>query len=139
MSQLGRKIRQKLAAQVDFLTQFPGDIVPDVAVPGVQMPYLVITSADGIPEHGLNGVIMHIRETVTIEVVATTRAQAEDRLDWIREKLKGTSWTTVPVDSYRVNFWRVDNHSDRADAVLDGDDSLTRYVTLTVTGSTSKV
>jgi hypothetical protein len=135
MSQLARKLRQKLVSEPDFLQHFPGDMSPDVAAPGIQSPYIVSTNADAEVEYNLAGNPVQIMETVVLEVVGGTRAQAESCLDWLRSKLKPPAWSTLPDDGWRVNYWRLRSYSDRAEIAVDGDDSSIRTVSLTVVGS----
>ena len=137
MSQLAKKIRQRLLAESDFHQQFPGDMSPDIASPGVTSPYLVVTSASAEIDYMLSGLINEIVETVVIEIVALTRAQAEQRLEWVREKLKPPSWVTVQSGPWCVNYWRVTSYTDNAEIAVDGDDSSIRTVSLTVIGSIS--
>jgi len=139
MSQLGKQIRKLFIREADFPTLFPGDMHPDLASPGTPMPYIVVTQSENVVNYDINGLESHIVETMTMMLVCHTRAEAENRLDWVRKQLRPPSWKAVPLDSatseYTINYWRLDSFTDGLDVAVEGDDSAIRTVSCTVTGS----
>jgi hypothetical protein len=136
MSILARQIRRRFLLESDFLDKFPGDMSPDMASPGTRMPYLVTISTDSIVNYGLSGHEEYVNETLSFDIVANTRAEAEDRLEWVREKLRYPAWKLVPdAGNYVLNYWRLDSFSDGVDTAVEGDDAGIRTVTINISGN----
>ena len=123
----------------DYLTMFPGDMQPDMASPGTPIPYIVTTGSEATVSYDLHGLESHIVEAMTFMVVCQTRADAEQRLDWLRHALRPPSWILIPFNAgfgeYVTNYWRLETYSDGVDIYIEGDDSALRTVSLTMTGS----
>jgi len=139
MSQLGKLIRRRLMMEPDYATVFPGDMHPDVAAPGTPIPYIVTTGSEAVVNYDLHGMESHIVEAFTMMVVCQTRAEAEEKLDWLRHVLRPPSWTVIPFNAafgeYVTNYWRLESYSDGSDVAVEGDDSTLRTVSLNITGS----
>lgn len=138
MSQLGKQLRRRFHMEPDFLTMFPGDLQPDIAAPGTPVPYMVVVQSENVVNYDLVGLESHIIETTTITAVCGTRAEAEACCSWVRDKLRPPSWSNVATDtgsSYLLMWWRLDTFTDTSDAAVDGDDSIVRIVSFTVTGN----
>ena len=136
MSQLGKQIRKRFLMESDFKTFFPGDMQPDLAVPGTPIPYLVITQSENVVSYDIHGLETNTVETMTLMLVASTRHEAENCLEWLRHMLRPPSWRPVADDGdYLINYWRLDSFSDGSDIAVEGDDSVPRTVSLTITGN----
>ena len=136
MSLLAKQIRKRFLMELDFVAKFPGDMSPDMASPGVKTPYIVTLSSDSIVNYNLSGHEEYVNETLSFDIVASTRAEAEDRLDWVREKLRYPGWKMVQdAGKYHLNYWRIDSFSDGIDTAVEGDDVGVRTVTINVSGN----
>ena len=125
--------------ETDYLTMFPGDMQPDMASPGTRIPYIVTTGSEATVNYDLHGLESHIVEAMTMMVVCHTRADAEEKLEWLRHVLRPPSWILIPFNTgfgeYVTNYWRLETYSDGVDISIEGDDSALRTVSLTLTGS----
>lgn len=133
MSLLAKAVRSYLAGQVDFATQFPGGIHPDVAPAGKPMTYGVTTAATSNRKRYLDGSVYGREETCVLIITDPDRTNCEAVADWVAGKLEVQGgWSAVA--SPTVKYWMVTNQSDAAEVLLDGTDESIRQVTLEVTG-----
>ena len=141
MSQLARMVRARLRQETDYDVRVPGDLAPDVSEAGVPTPYLVCTQSESIVVYDLSGLESHITETCTILIVASSRQEANDLNQWIREQLRPPGWRNVSTDpgsDYVLLSMRVESFtSSGAEPNVDGDDTLARTCTLSVSGTFS--
>jgi hypothetical protein len=136
MSILAKQVRKRFLMEPDYLTLFPGDLSPDLASPGVRMPYMVTTASESVITYGINGQEEFATEILAFEIVAHTRAEADERAEWVRDKLANRSWGVVATDGrYTISSWRLDTMTEGVYPMVDGDDCGARTVTMTMTGT----
>ena len=136
MSILAKQVRKRFLMEPDYLTLFPGDLSPDLASPGVRMPYMVTTASESVITYGINGHEEFVTEIMAFEIVAHTRAEADERAEWVRDKLANHSWKLVATDGrHFISFWRLDTMTEGVYPMVDGDDCGARTVTMTMTGT----
>lgn len=136
MSILAKQIRKRFTLESDFLSVFPGDLSPDLASPGVPMPYMVTTASESLITYRIDGREDFVTEILSFEIVANTRAEADACAEWVRDKLAGHSWKLVANDGkYTITMWRMDTMTEGFYPMVDGDDMGARTVTITVTGT----
>lgn len=133
MSQLGRAVRNAILAAPNSGQVVPGGVYPEIAPATVKMPFLVYTGASSERISDITGECMYMLETVEFVATADTRAECESILSFVADAVKVGSWSGT--SSPRVYWWRLDNHGDVSEVLVEGSDDMIRQVRMTMVGA----
>lgn len=134
MSQLAKNIRDFLLDKSSAAQMLPGGIHPDIAPAGAVMPYAVTSGTSITHVRDLSGRLEYLLERIDVAVCAKTRAECERALWWMEVELTPPSWKDGFGD--KVFWWRVDEHGDISEMLVDGDDDTVRLARVGVIGAT---
>lgn len=138
MSQLGKAVRDFLAARTGFSTYFPGGIHPDTNPVGQIMPYAVFNGITRTRLFGLEGATKSAQERVQFTVVAMTRAAAQASGQWMADQIRATP-SRQTVGDLVIFQWRVEDETTSAEIFGDGSDEAARTHEVDVVGSYKEI
>lgn len=134
MSQLGKIVRDFLAAKPDFATYFPGGIEPDTNTIFDPLPYAVYQRVSSTKGRILAGNPQYRAERVQFTVVGLTRQQADQSARWLADQIDNSP-NRQSVGSATIFYWQVEDETDSAEVYEDGSDDDAPTVDIDITGA----